>query len=164
MRLETMMDLYTHELKDLYNAESRLLNALPKLAAKASSSELRSAIESHLKETRTHHDRLEQIFRGLDARPTGEQCEAMDGLLREADEILQADGAGAAIDAGIIAMANRIEHYEIAGYGAARTHARDLGRDSDADLLDQTLQEEAAADEALTNLATGRVNPDACNC
>jgi len=162
MNLQSMNDLYLHELRDVYNAETRLIEVLPRMADKASSPRLRETIENHLEQSTRQRERLEGIFAGLDAAPTGEKCEAMEGLVVEAMQIVTADGNDAAIDAGLIAMANRIEHYRIAAYGAARTHASNLGRDQDSERLDQTLKEIRLSDEKLTDLAVRELNSAAC--
>jgi ferritin-like metal-binding protein YciE len=148
-------------MRDLYNAENQLLKALPKMAKKASNSELKEAFESHLEETQTHVERLEEIFTKLGEKPSGKTCKAMKGLVEEGAEMMQEDGLDSVIDAGIIAAAQRVEHYEMAGYGAARTFASILGEDEAEDLLQQTLDEEGAADEKLTEIAEGIVNEDA---
>ena len=161
MKFANLKDLYHHELRDLYNAESRLIDTLPQMEAKAHSPELKHALRTHLGETKAHRERLGTILKQHSVTPSGEQCEAMDGLVKETMEILEADGDEATIDAALIAMGNRIEHYEMAGYGAAHAHARLLSRDRDAELLQQTLTEEHAADRTLTLLATSSINREA---
>jgi ferritin-like metal-binding protein YciE len=146
------------QLADLLNAEKQLVKALPKAAKNASSDELRDAIESHLQETQEHVTRLERIIEGLENKPKAHKCAAMQGLVEEAGEVLESDGDPAVKDAAIIAGAQRIEHYEIAGYGCARTFANMLGRTEDADLLQATLDEEHAADRLLNQLAETVVN------
>lgn len=153
MKLNELKDLYVHELRDLYNAEKRLLDAIPKMADRASMDSLKQALKSHLEETKRHCNRLEQIFEDLGEKPSGETCEAMQGIIEETQEVLDSDGGDSTIDAGLIAMGNRIEHYEMAGYGTARTHARNLGFEKHADLLQQSLDEEGKADEELSRLA-----------
>ena len=148
-------------MRDLYNAENQLLKALPKMAKKATTPELKKAFESHLAETQRHVERLEQIFAKLSKKPSGKTCKAMKGLVEEGSEMLQQDGPDSVIDAGIIAAAQRVEHYEMAGYGAARTFASILGEGEAEDLLQETLDEESAADEKLTEIAEGIVNEDA---
>jgi ferritin-like metal-binding protein YciE len=161
MKVETLRDFYVEELKDLYNAESQLIKALPKMVEAATSPELKRAFEDHFEETRGHVDRLEIIFKGLDKSPSGKHCKAMEGLLAEGDEVLKCDWPDAVKDAALIAAAQRVEHYEMAGYGCARTYARLLGEDDAATLLDETLQEEGAADAHLTVIAEGSVNEEA---
>lgn len=156
MRLETLKDFYVHELQDLFNAESRLIEALPKMAEKASSEDVRKAFSTHLDETREHKNRLQRIMDDLSVKPGGTKCEAMEGLIKESEQILKAQGDGSTIDAGLLAMGNRIEHYEIAGYGAARAHANELGLDEHARVLQTTLSEEGDADKKLTALAQER--------
>jgi ferritin-like metal-binding protein YciE len=161
MKLDSLRTLWVEEMRDLYNAENQLLKALPKLAKTASTPELKQAFESHLEETRTHVERLDEIFDKLGKKPGGKTCKAMKGLVEEGSEMMQQDGPDSVIDAGIIAAAQRVEHYEIAGYGAARTFASILGEDEAEDLLQETLDEEGAADEKLTEIAESIVNEDA---
>lgn len=153
MKLESLHDLFVDELKDLYNAEVQLTKALPKMAKAAASEELRTAFEDHLEETEQQIERLENIFKELDESPKGKRCKAMAGLIEEGKEMIEADGEDAVKDAALIAAAQRVEHYEIAGYGTVRTYAELLGFDKAANLLQQTLDEEAAADVKLTELA-----------
>jgi len=160
MKLESLHDLFVDELKDLYNAENQLTKALPKLAKAAASDELRTAFEKHLKETEHQVERLETIFEQLEASPKGKRCKAMAGLIEEGKEMMEADGEEAVKDAALIAAAQRVEHYEIAGYGTARTFAQLLGFDEAADLLQETLDEEAAADKKLTEIAE-KINVEA---
>jgi ferritin-like metal-binding protein YciE len=161
MKLDSLRTLWVEEMRDLYNAENQLLKALPKMAKTASTPELKEAFETHLEETRTHVERLDEIFDKLGKKPTGKTCKAMKGLVEEGSEMMQEDGPHSVIDAGIIAAAQRIEHYEIAGYGTARTFASILGEDEAEDLLQETLDEEGAADEKLTEIAESVVNEDA---
>jgi len=158
MRLGSLNDLYLDELRDLYNAESQLVKALPKMAKAASSRALRSAFEDHLEQTRGHVSRLEQIFTKLDASPKGKKCKAMVGLIGEGKEVMGEDADANVMDAALIAAAQRVEHYEIAGYGCARSFARLLGDEEAAELLQETLDEEAAADRKLTELAESGIN------
>ena len=158
MKLETLDDVLQAELADLYSAEKQLVKALPKVADAASSPDLRKAIEHHLEETRGHVDRLEQVFEALGTKPSSEHCKAMEGLIAEGDEIIGMEGAGEAKDAALIGAAQRVEHYEIAAYGTARTLAEQLDRSGAASLLSETLDEESAADEKLTEIATAGVN------
>ena len=157
-KLDSMKSLYKEQLADLLSAERQLVRALPKAAKAAHAPELRSAIESHLKETDGHVERLERIIKGLGETVPAHACEAMQGLLREASETLDAEGDPDVKDAAIIAAAQRVEHYEIAGYGCARTFARRLGREDDAQLLQATLDEEHDADDALTGIAESSIN------
>jgi ferritin-like metal-binding protein YciE len=137
------------------------MKALPKMVKAASSSDLKSAFENHFEETRAHVERLETIFKDLDKSPGGKHCKAMEGLLAEGDEVVTGGWPDAVKDAALIAAAQRVEHYEIAGYGCARTYARLLGEDQAASLLDESLQEEGAADAHLTEIAEGSVNEEA---
>jgi ferritin-like metal-binding protein YciE len=158
MSLDNLQNLFENELKDIYNAEKQLVDALPKIAKAASSPELSKAITSHLEETKGHVQRLEQIMRGLDMPARGKKCKGMEGLLAEGEEILEEDGEDAVKDAGIISAAQRVEHYEMAAYGCLKSYAEILGHSEAARLLDQTLQEEEAADEKLSSLAEGGIN------
>jgi ferritin-like metal-binding protein YciE len=153
MKLESLQDLYVTELKDLYSAEQQLVEALPKMAKAASSKELKKGFQDHLKQTRGHVQRLKQVFKDLDAAPTGKKCKAMEGLIKEGSEIIKLKADPEAKDAALIAAAQRVEHYEIAGYGCVRTYARILGLADAADLLQQTLNEEGDTDKALSELA-----------
>jgi ferritin-like metal-binding protein YciE len=161
MKLDTLQKLYTDELRDLYNAENQLLKALPKMAKAASSQELKDAFEKHLEQTKTHVERLEQVFEELDEKPKGKTCRAMKGLIEEGSEILKEDGDDSVLDAGIIVAAQKVEHYEIAGYGSARTFAHLLGQNKAAELLQATLDEESETNEILNKLAENVVNPEA---
>jgi len=153
MKLETLHDLFVDELKDLYNAEVQLTKALPKMAKAAASEDLRTAFEDHLEETEQQIERLETVFKQIDESPKGKRCKAMTGLIEEGKELIESDGEDAVKDAALIAAAQRVEHYEIAGYGTVRTYAQLLGFDEAAKLLQQTLDEESAANEKLTDLA-----------
>ena len=161
MDLNTLKELYVDELRDLYNAEGQLIKALPKMAKAASSDELREAFEKHLEQTEGHVQRLEQVFEELGEKAKGKTCQAMKGLIEEGSEILKADGDDSVIDAAIIVAAQKVEHYEIAGYGSVRTFAQLLGQDKSAELLQQTLDEESEANELLNKLAEDIVNPEA---
>ena len=161
MKLDTLKTLYVDELRDLYNAENQLLKALPKMAKAASSEELKDAFEKHLEQTKTHVERLEEVFEDIGEKPKGKTCKAMKGLIEEGSEILQEDGEESVIDAGIIVAAQKVEHYEIASYGSVRTFAQLLGKDQSAELLQTTLDEETEANELLNNLAEDIVNPEA---
>jgi len=155
MQLQSLNDVLQHQLDDLMSAEQQLVKALPKMAQAASHDELRSAFDQHLEETRGHVMRLETIFAGLGAEPSGERCKAMEGLIAEGEEVIATTGDPAAKDAALIAAAQRVEHYEIAAYGTAKTLAGELDNGDAQDLLDQTLDEEAKADKLLTKIATG---------
>jgi ferritin-like metal-binding protein YciE len=161
MKLDTLQKLYTDELRDLYNAENQLLKALPKMAKAASSEDLKEAFEKHLEQTKGHVERLEQVFEELDEKPKGKTCRAMKGLIEEGSEILEQDGEESVRDAGIIVAAQKVEHYEISGYGSARTFAHLLGQNKAADLLQTTLDEESETNEILNKLAESVVNPEA---
>lgn len=158
MTIDSLQKLYVHELKDLFSAESQILDALPKLIDAAGDDDLRAALKSHLKETRAHADRLKRIFEGLPFEPGGHRCKGVEGLIKEADELLKDVEADDVKDAAIIAGCQRVEHYEIAGYGVARAFAKKLGRHTDVDLLTQTIEEEGAADRTLTRLAERHIN------
>jgi len=155
--------LYIDQLKDLYSAEKQLTEALPKMAKAASTPSLQQAFMMHLEETKEHVQRIEQIFTGLDGSPRGKKCKAMEGLIEEGAELLEEKDKWEpeVLDAGLIAAAQRVEHYEIAAYGTARTFAEQLGDAQAITLLQQTLDEEYAADEKLTKLAVGEVNKKA---
>jgi len=153
MLKDSLRQLYINELKDLYNAETQLVKALPKMAKASSNAELRQGFEEHLRQTSEHVSRLEQIFDMLGEKATGKKCLGMDGLVKEGAEVLSEDYEGAVMDAAIIGAAQRVEHYEIAGYGTARTFAETLGENEHISLLEQTLEEEKQTDEKLTQLA-----------
>lgn len=161
MKLDTLRKLYIEELRDVYNAEHQLLKALPKMTKVASAEELREALQDHLEETKGHVERIEEIFNELDESPKGKTCHGMKGLVEEGSEILEEKGEESVIDAGIIAAAQKVEHYEIATYGTLRTWAELLGESEAADLLQQTLDEEGDADKRLNELAEEIVNPEA---
>ncbi len=159
--LNTLQDLFEHELKDLYSAEKQLIAALPRMAKTASNEQLRKAFESHLKETEGHKERLEKIGEILDAKLTGHTCAAMKGLVEEAKDMIAEDAPDEVKDVGLIAQAQRVEHYEISGYGTARALAERLGHAEVVKLLEKTLQEEKNADVKLTKLALGGINDEA---
>jgi ferritin-like metal-binding protein YciE len=161
MNLDTLKELYVNELRDLYNAEGQLVKALPKMAKAASSDELKEAFEKHLEQTKGHIERLEEVFEKVGEKAKGKTCQAMKGLIEEGSEVLKADGEDSVLDAAIIVAAQKVEHYEIAGYGSVRTFAQLLGQDQSAELLQQTLDEESEANELLNNLAEDIVNPEA---
>jgi ferritin-like metal-binding protein YciE len=153
---------YVEELKDLYSAETQLLKALPKMAKAASSPELRTAFEDHLDETRDQVERLETIFKKLGISPKGKKCKAMEGLIEEGSELMAEQAAPAVMDAALIAAAQRVEHYEMAGYGCVRTWCLVLGHSDAAKLLQETLAEERDADKKLTEIAES-LNLEAVN-
>ena len=155
MQLQTINDVLMHELKDLHSAETQLVAALPKMAQAATNDELRQAFEHHLDETRDHVRRLDEVLGQLGAPAGGENCKGMEGLIAEGQEIVAAQGDPTVKDAALISAAQRVEHYEIAAYGTARTLADELGLNDAKDLLDQTLDEESQADKLLTKIATG---------
>ena len=161
MALGSLHELYVTELRDLYNAEKQLLKALPKMARAASDPTLAAAFEEHLGVTETQVDRLDRIFKQLGERPTGKKCVAMEGLIEEGKELLEKDAEPAVLDAALIAAAQKVEHYEIAGYGCVRTYARLLGYEDAAELLQETLDEEGETDKKLTELAESVINVEA---
>jgi ferritin-like metal-binding protein YciE len=156
----SLRELYTEELRDLYNAETQLTKALPKMAKASSSTELRQAFEEHLRQTSEHVSRLEQIFESLQEKPTGKKCLGMEGLVKEGAETLREEYDEAVMDAAIIGAAQKVEHYEIASYGTVRDMAKLLGKDEHVSLLEQTLDEEKETDQKLTQLAE-EINPQA---
>lgn len=153
--LHSLDSLFLTELRDLYSAEKQLMKALPKMAEAASHSELKEAFENHHRETQKQVGRLEEVFDIMGKPPKEEHCEAMEGLLAEADEIINERGEETVKDAALIAAAQRVEHYEIAGYGTVTNYANELGWDDAASLLHETLEEEQAANETLNGIATG---------
>ena len=161
MTLDNLESVLISQLRDLASAEEQLTEALPKMASAASNSDLRSAFQTHLDETRRQRTRLDQAFHLLDVESGSEHCEAMEGLLAEGEEIIGLDGEADVKDAALIAAAQRVEHYEIAGYGCARAFARRLGFNEVATLLQQSLEEEANADKILTHIAESEVNANA---
>jgi ferritin-like metal-binding protein YciE len=160
MQANSLRDLYVAELRDLYNAETQLVKALPKMAKASSNAELRQGFEEHLRHTSEHVSRLEQIFDMLGEKPTGKKCLGMEGLVKEGAETMKEDYENALMDAAIIGAAQRVEHYEIAGYGTVRAFAELLGENEHVPLLDQTLDEEKQTDDKLTQLAE-QVNSEA---
>lgn len=161
MKMKTLDDLLIHEIKDIYSAEKQLLKALPKLASAATSPELQQALEDHLEETKGQIERLEKIMGELELGTRVPKCEAMEGLIEEAKNLLEEDIDPQVLDAAIIASCQRVEHYEIAAYGCARTFAELLGNDEMAQTLQQSLDEEGNADKKLTEIAMSQVNPQA---
>jgi ferritin-like metal-binding protein YciE len=153
MEENSLKELYIDELKDLYSAENQLVRALPKMAKAAESDDLRAGFEAHLEQTRGHVSRLEKIFANLGESPKGKKCKGMEGLITEGGEMIEENDKSEMRDAGLISAAQRVEHYEMAGYGCVKTYATLLGEDDAASLLDQTLQEERETDQKLTQLA-----------
>jgi ferritin-like metal-binding protein YciE len=153
MKVESLRDLYLEQLQDLYNAEQQLIKALPKMAKGASSEELKAAFEDHLEQTKGHAKRIETICEKMGKKAQGKKCKAMEGLVKEGSETLGEDMEDGIKDAALIADAQRVEHYEIAGYGCLHAYATRLGDEEAADLLEQTLDEEKAADKKLNDIA-----------
>lgn len=154
MKAHSLKELFIEELRDLYDAENQLTKALPKMAEGSSSPELREAFEEHLEQTRNHVSRLEKVFAGLGEKPKAEKCKGMEGLIKEGSELLKEDDFDSEVkDAAIIGAAQKVEHYEIAGYGTVRTFAELLGEDEAVSLLEETLEEEKETDQKLTELA-----------
>ena len=160
-KMRTLEDAYVDLLKDLYSAEKQLIKALPKMAKNASSSDLQKAFQDHLRQTEGQVERIERIFSDMDGSPRGKKCVGMEGLIEEGNELLKEDTEPEVLDAGLIAAAQKVEHYEIAGYGTARAWAERLGYDKAARLLQQTLDEESMANEKLTQIAESHVNMEA---
>jgi ferritin-like metal-binding protein YciE len=158
MKLNTLKDLYIHELKDLYSAEKQLIKALPKMAKAASSSKLAEGFKMHLEQTREHAERLEKLLSAHDQSTRGPKCKGMEGLIEEGAEMIEEEADEEVRDAGLIAAAQRVEHYEIAGYGTARTYAELIGDKEGVKLLQATLDEEAETDVKLTKLAESSIN------
>lgn len=161
LKLENLEKLYVDELKDAYDFEHQLLDALPKMEEAAHARELKEAFREHRRETENQVKRLEQVFRSLGKDADRKTCKGMKGLIAEGEEYIKAKGDDATIDAGLISAAQRVEHYEMAVYGTLRTYAEALGREDQARLLDQSLDEESAADEKLTDLAESGINAEA---
>jgi ferritin-like metal-binding protein YciE len=162
METNRLKHLYVEELKDLYSAENQLVKALPKMAKASTSEDLRAGFEEHLNQTKEHVARLEKIFKALGESPKGKKCKGMEGLIKEGAEMIEEDPAPEELDAGLISAAQRVEHYEIAGYGCVSTYAKILGEDQAVSLLRQTLEEEKETDKKLTQLA-GRINIEAAD-
>ncbi|CAN5424424.1 ferritin-like domain-containing protein [soil metagenome] len=160
-KFDTLEDLFLHELEDIYDAEQRLVKALPSLAGASNSARLRAAFEAHTLETEGHVSRLDQVFAAINKKPSRTTCDAMKGLLAEGDTIAGAKGSEEVRDAALILAAQKIEHYEIASYGTLRTFAQTLGLTQIATLLQETLNEEEGCDRLLTELALSVVNPKA---
>ena len=159
--MNPLEELLVDELKDLYSAENQIIKALPRMAKATSAPELKRAFERHLEETRRQVERLNQIGDALEIKLTGKKCKGMEGLLEEGKEVMEEDLDENALDAGLIGAAQKVEHYEIAAYGTARTHAEMLGYSKVARLLQQTLNEEGATDKKLTQLAESIINVEA---
>jgi len=161
MKLDSLEKLYISELQDLFSAENQILKALPKMAKAASSPELQAAFKEHLEQTKGQVERLQKIFDRMEKSPKGKKCKAMEGLLEEGEELMKEDAAPVVLDAGLIAAAQRVEHYEMAGYGTVRTFAQHLNLEEDAKLLQETLNEEEETDKKLTELAESVINVQA---
>ncbi len=161
MEIDSLRKLYVEELKDLYSAEKQILQALPKMMKKATNPKLKQGFEEHLRVTEKQVERLDQIFEEIGKSPRGKKCKAMEGLVEEGKEVMQEDMEAEVMDAALIASAQRIEHYEMAGYGTCRTWAQTLGEKNQAKLLQQTLDEERLTDEKLTQLAESTINVEA---
>ena len=161
MKLNSLEDLLHHELKDLYSAETQLLKALPKMSDAATHPDLKAAFDEHLSQTEQHVERLEEIAERLEKKLTGHKCKAMEGLIEEGKDLISEDAEDSVRDAGLIGAAQRVEHYEIAGYGTARTLAECLGYDEVAEILEETLAEEKETDSRLTALAEESINAEA---
>ena len=161
MSLKNIKDLFVDELKDMYNAENQLTKAIPQMAKKSTSNLLKKAFENHLKETENHVKRLEKVFDEVGIAAKGKKCEAMEGLVKEAKELMDEVEEDNILDAALISAAQKVEHYEIASYGTLRTFAKLLGLSKSVDLLQENLDEESAADEKLTEIAESEVNAEA---
>jgi ferritin-like metal-binding protein YciE len=161
VQMDSLRELYVDELKDLYSAEKQLVKALPKMAKNATSPELQDAFTEHLAVTEDQVARLEQIFEALGESPRGKKCVGMEGIIEEANELLGEDADEDVLDAGLISKAQHVEHYEIAGYGTVRTYAMTLGLSDQAQLLQQSLDEEVEADKLLSQLAESSINIEA---
>ncbi len=161
MEVDSLQKLYVEELKDLYSAEKQILQALPKMVKKATHPQLKAAFQEHLEVTQVQLERLDQIFEALGKSPRGKKCKGMEGLIEEGKEVMQEDMDDDVLDAALIAAAQRIEHYEMAGYGTVRTYAQLLGDKNASKLLQQTLDEEGEADKKLTQLAESTINVEA---
>jgi ferritin-like metal-binding protein YciE len=151
-------DLFVQQLKDLYDGELQLTEALPLMAEAATAPELKNAFQEHFRQTKGHVERLEQVFRAIDCEPERETCPAMKGMIKEGQDMIKAQGDASVRDAGLIAQAQRVEHYEIAGYGSVRTFAQHLGHDDLAQILQKTLDEEGETNKKLTEIAESSIN------
>jgi ferritin-like metal-binding protein YciE len=161
MEMESLKELYVDELKDLWSAETQITKALPKMVKAATNPKLKKAFNTHLKQTERQIKRLERIFKELDESPRGKKCVGMEGLIKEAQELIKEKPEAEVLDAGLIAAAQHVEHYEMAGYGCVRTWARQMGEDRQAELLQETLDEEEQTDKLLTDLAESEINVEA---
>jgi ferritin-like metal-binding protein YciE len=161
MEMETLRELYVDELKDLWSAETQITKALPKMMKAATNAKLKRAFNTHLKQTERHIKRLERIFKELDESPRGKKCVGMEGLIKESQELIKEKPDADVLDAGLISAAQHVEHYEMAGYGTVRTWARQIGEDRQAELLQETLDEEEQTDKLLTDLAESEINIEA---
>jgi ferritin-like metal-binding protein YciE len=161
MEMESLKELYVDELKDLWSAETQITKALPKMMKAATNPKLKRAFNSHLKQTERQIKRLERIFKELDESPRGKKCVGMEGLIKEGQELIKEKPEPDVLDAGLIAAAQHVEHYEMAGYGCVRTWARQMGEERHAELLQETLDEEEQTDKLLTDLAESEINLDA---
>lgn len=161
MQIDNLEKLFVEQLKDIYNAEKQIVRALPRMSKAAGDQELKKAFDTHLRDTEKQVDRLEQIFNDLGTKAQGKKCVGMEGLIEEAKELLQEDVDEAVLDAGLIAAAQKVEHYEMAAYGCLKTYARLLGNDTAVKLLEQTLSEEKNADQLLTDIAERSINVEA---
>lgn len=158
MQLQNLQQLFVEELKDLYNAEKQILKALPKVVKKVQNEDLRQALEEHYEQTENHADRLEQVLGKLGESPRGKKCKAMQGLIEESDEMMSQDATPQVMDAGLIVGLQKVEHYEIAGYGSCVSFAKLLGDSEAAELLAKTLDEEEETDKRLTQIAKKSIN------
>ncbi len=161
MKLNSLHDLYIHELQDLYSAEHQIIKALPKMAEQASTDQLRAAFEEHLQQTHEHVSRLVRIFQRLNESPKGSKCQGIEGIIDEGEDLMDEDAPESVCDAALIESAQKVEHYEMSGYGTVRTWAQQLGYSEDAGLLEQTLKEEEMTDKKLTRIAETQVNTQA---
>ena len=161
MKEKTLDELLYEEIQDLFDAEKQIVRALPKMVKAAASEELRNALAEHLEETKEQVTRLEKVFEALGEPAKGKKCKGMEGLLEEGEEIISELPESSVRDAGLIAAAQKVEHYEMSGYGSARTFAQILGHEEAAELLEETLEEEKAADEKLTEIAVSVINVEA---
>ena len=163
MILDSLEKLYVEQLKDLYSAEGQILDALPKMRDAATDPGLKKAFGDHLEETKTHRSRIEKVFETLDYEPGGVRCEAAAGLIEEGEEVIKADAVDTVRDAALVAAAQRVEHYEMAGYGTVVAMAKKLGKYDHAEILQETLEEEGLADRKLSHLAERSINFAAMN-
>jgi ferritin-like metal-binding protein YciE len=161
VQMNSLRELYVEELRDLYSAENQILKALPRMIRAASNKDLQRAFTLHERQTQQHVKRLDRIFRALDESSRGKKCKGMEGLLEEGQELIKERPEPEVLDAGLISAAQRVEHYEMAGYGTVRTYARQLGEEEQANLLQETLNEEGETDKLLTSLAESSINIEA---